>query len=71
MRAVSSGYGDISEYSEAADSVAVPEISASEVPEPEEVAVVAEVTKRSTKAKATLASMLGALGIGAASILGV
>lgn len=69
MRAVSLGYGDITPVNEAATVTDV--ISTSEVPEPEEVAVVAEAPKRSTKTKAALASILGALGIGAAPLLGI
>ena len=72
MRAVSSGYGGTDNVNEVAVDVVDQLVPSSEVPEPEEVAVEAEVTrKRSSKAKAALASMLGALGIGATSILGL
>lgn len=71
MRAVSSGYGDTKELDEVAVNVIEPLVSVSEVPEPKEVAVEAGTSKRSSKAKATLASMLGAIGMGATSILGL
>lgn len=69
MRAVSSGYGDTTPVSEVAVTDSV--VSPSEVPEPEEVAVVSGATKRSSKTKAALASILGAIGIGATPLLGL
>ena len=69
MRAVSTGYGDITPTDEPA--VVSDVVSPSEVPESEEVAVVAEAPKRSSKTKAALASILGAVGIGAAPLLGL
>lgn len=69
MRAVSSGYGGTIPDSDVAVTSGV--VPTSEVPEPEEVAVVAEATKRSSKTKAALASVLGALGVGATTFLGL
>ena len=71
MSAVANTYGD-GTLSDAVASNDVPQVlSPVEVPEPEEVAVEAAVTKRSSKTKAALASMLGALGRGATSLFGL